>query len=384
MTHKTAVIGGGPAGATVAIQLARSGDRVCLFERTLGPHDKVCGEFISWEAAHYLESLGLEPASLGALPVSRICLFSGGKKQVAELPFLAWSLSRRSLDDALLDQAEHAGVCVERGTAVKGLSRSDNGWELTSTVRRESTNYQARFEAEAVFLASGKHDLRNLRREHSGHQDLIGLKMHLGLDRAQQQALKETVEVHLYDGGYAGLELVEGGKANLCFLIQKDIYTKVCHNDWSEVLTWLGNRSPYLKARLAGARSLWPKPLAVYGTPYGYIHARGSPQPGLFRLGDQMAVIPSFAGDGIAMAMHSAILAAGIHTRGGDVKSYYRKARKEFERPVRNARILDSLMSHSTGRKLAILTSGMPGVMTRAINSTRLYRELGFKGRRKP
>src|SRR6202012_5324674 len=41
------VIGGGPAGGVLAAHLARYGPRVVLAERSSGPHDKVCGEFLS-------------------------------------------------------------------------------------------------------------------------------------------------------------------------------------------------------------------------------------------------------------------------------------------------------------------------------------------------
>ena len=47
---KIVCIGGGPAGSALATRLARSGREVVLVERETGPHDKVCGEFLSWEA----------------------------------------------------------------------------------------------------------------------------------------------------------------------------------------------------------------------------------------------------------------------------------------------------------------------------------------------
>ena len=43
------VIGGGLAGAAAAVHLAGAGRDVCLLERTTGPHDKVCGEFLSFD-----------------------------------------------------------------------------------------------------------------------------------------------------------------------------------------------------------------------------------------------------------------------------------------------------------------------------------------------
>lgn len=54
------VIGGGPAGAAVAAHLARAGRAVTVVERKLGPHDKVCGEFVSGEAALYLRDMDID------------------------------------------------------------------------------------------------------------------------------------------------------------------------------------------------------------------------------------------------------------------------------------------------------------------------------------
>jgi len=44
------IIGGGVAGGAVAAHLACARREVILIERKAGPHDKVCGEFISCEA----------------------------------------------------------------------------------------------------------------------------------------------------------------------------------------------------------------------------------------------------------------------------------------------------------------------------------------------
>ena len=62
------VVGGGPAGASLVVLLARSGRDVVLVEREAAPTDKVCGEFVSRETARYLARLGIDLTALRAVP----------------------------------------------------------------------------------------------------------------------------------------------------------------------------------------------------------------------------------------------------------------------------------------------------------------------------
>lgn len=372
MNHETLIIGGGPAGAAAAILLARAGRPARLLERQQGAHDKVCGEFISWEATQILQDLGLDLPAMGAQPVEQVRLFNGDDVITAPLPFTGWSLSRCRLDKALLEKAELAGVAVQLGVAARDLSLTDTGW--TVSVGGKKSHRTQTLGAKTLFLATGKHDLRNWRRTRLSNEmhKLLGLKMHLHLDAAQQTLLRETVEIHLFDGGYAGLELVEQNKANLCLLINKDIY-RACGKRWSALLQWLGRASPCLQTRLAGAQSLWPQPLAVYGVPYGHLPSATADVPGLFRLGDQTAVIPSLAGDGIAIALQSAQLAANIHAQGGPSSLYQQQAQRTFRSPVYSAQFISRLFSHALGRKAAFsLSRRWPSLITEAIVRTRM------------
>ncbi|RUR32551.1 NAD(P)/FAD-dependent oxidoreductase [Vreelandella nanhaiensis] len=354
MSDETVIIGGGPAGAAAAIKLSRQGMPVRLLERKPGPHHKVCGEFISYEAAQNLKELGLDLAALGAEPIRNVRIYNGENELTFDLPFTAWSLSRRLLDSALIEQAGCAGANVALGTAVKQLSRTHEGWKLVARSQSSAGQTSTELSAQTVFLASGKHELRNWKRnvKASNRYGLIGLKMHFRPSTLQQAQWKNTVEIHLFNGGYAGLEPIEKGDVNLCFLISQDIY-KACGGNWLRVLNWLGRTSSHMKQRLATLTPRWCDPLAVSGIPYGYIHSPNDSVPNLFSLGDQAAVIPSFAGDGIAIALHTASLAAYVHTTGGDSRTYQQLAFNDLTQPVRNAEVLASMLSNRLGRTAA-------------------------------
>jgi menaquinone-9 beta-reductase len=360
------VVGGGPAGAAAAIQLAKSGREVCVLERKRGPHDKVCGEFISWEAAHYLAKLGLDLPALDAKPITQLRLISGSTCIESPLPFTAWSLSRRRLDTALLQRVEQVGGTVKWGVTIKKASSVADGWKLES-----SGCQQLPFHVRTIFLATGKHDLSNWRRPRP-REDMIGFKLHVLLHPQQAGSLHSTVEVYLFTEGYAGLEPIENGRANLCLLIAKTRYHH-CGNDWQTLLSWLMGTSPRLAARLPHSTPLWPRPLAISGMPYGYVRKPWAFRPGLFPLGDQVAVIPSFAGDGIAMALHSALLASTIYLAGGTSGGYCQQIYRELSIPVRNAQWLTKLLKYSSTRSLALTAAKLwPFLIPAVTNAVRL------------
>ncbi|MEI9889755.1 MAG: FAD-dependent monooxygenase [Caulobacteraceae bacterium] len=167
------IVGGGPAGAALATLLARAGEDTLLIEREAGAHDKVCGEFVSGEAAGYLHALGLDLPGLGAVPIHKVRLAARAEPVEAALPFPAFSLSRRRLDEALLGLAARAGVQVRRGVKARGLERSGAGWRADLD--------GGGIEAASAFLATGKHDLKGRRRPPGLHGSLVGFKLHLRL-----------------------------------------------------------------------------------------------------------------------------------------------------------------------------------------------------------
>lgn len=304
---EAAVIGGGPAGAAAAAVLAGAGRRVVLFERTGGPHHKVCGEFLSGAAARRLAPLGLDPEALGAVPVLRVRIARGRLDAAADLPFPAWSLSRDVLDEALLAAAAARGAVLRRGEAVRRLAVGPDGSALVGAAR-------GRLAAGAAVLATGKHDLRGYRRPPAGGGDPIGFKQHWRLAPAALRQLAGTVELHLFEGGYAGLQAMPGGRANLCMVAERAVFARL-GRDWRALLAHVWAGSPLLAERLRGAEPCRPRPLAVYAIPYGFVHRAApgpepGPEPGPHRAGDQLAVIPSFCGDGVAIALDSGRRAA--------------------------------------------------------------------------
>ena len=355
------VIGAGPAGAMVALRLADAGRNVALLEKEPGPHHKVCGEFLSREAVEYLRQAGVNPIDLGAATIRTLRLSAGGKTISTPLPFQALSLSRCVLDAALLARAEESGCQILRGTAVESLIPDGDHWIA-------SLNNGDSLRASTAFLATGKHDLRGFSRSPARQSDLVGFKMFWQLAPSQLHALRDCMDLYLFPGGYGGLSLVEGGVANLCLVVRRT--TLRPSGGWPQLLALILRDNRHLRQILLGATPLWPRPLAISPIPYGYLIRKSS---GLWCVGDQAAVIPSFTGDGISIALHSAALAAQMFLTGSSDADYNRALRDQLTRPMNLATSLSRAAVTSAGRAAALVALTLaPNAMRWVAESTRI------------
>ena len=359
------IIGGGPAGAAAAIAIATAGRDVSLIERNAGPADKVCGDFLSAEAIATIETLGVDLSA--ASTISAVRLAHGNRNASAQLPFTARGMSRRALDEALLRQAQASGATVLRGHRVSKIE-PDHG-----ALRLECGSI-GRLLADTVFLATGKHELRGAGRPDRG-AGLVGLKMYYTPAASQVEALRHHVELILLPGGYAGLQLVEADRAVLCALLPA-ARLRAVGGQWSSLLDALMDECPHLRERLTGARSLLDRPLTIAGLPYGYVHApRRRDPPGLFRLGDQAAVIPSLTGDGVALALASGSLAARTWIAGSSSARYHRHLSAGLSRQMRFASAIHRLcLAPSLQPLVAAACELWPGAMRLAAAATRAKR----------
>jgi flavin-dependent dehydrogenase len=365
MTGELLVIGGGLAGAGLAIPLAEAGWRVTLVEREAGPHDKVCGEFLSREAMLYLRALGVDPVSLGAVPIARVRVAGRRGDAAVDLPFAAASLSRRVLDEALLARAVAAGVTLHRGRRVIAL---DHGLLDHGFIARLDDG--TRLMAPQVALATGKHDLRGQRRPPGRQNDLVGFKRHFRLAPDQSTALAGHVELMLFADGYAGLEPIEDGLANLCLVVRQRRLTAL-GGAWPALFDHVAQAVPLLGRRLAGAEGMGARALAIATIPYGHVAAPA--QPGLWRLGDQAAVIPSFSGDGMSIALHSARLAADHLLAGRSSASFQTRLAADVGAQVRRATLLSQALVHSSVQGgLLLAARALPGLMNLVARATRV------------
>lgn len=352
-------VGGGLAGAAFAVELARNGAPVLVLESTRSPHHKVCGEFLSEEAQTLLSYLGIDVHTRGASSMGTFRLASGTNYAEAPLPFRAAGFSRHRLDQALLDKATESGAEVRRGLTVTEV----NG-DAPLVVKAGGKKLVAR----AVALASGKHNLRQFPRAPS---DMIGFKLQLRVRAAALASLDDVVQLVMFDGGYIGAIIVEEEIVTLCWVMHGALLQRI-GADWQAQGAYFARQSPILAALLDGAKPRWNKPVAIAAIPYGYLR-REPISPTIFPVGDQLAVIPSFTGDGMSIALFSGIAAAQAVLAGESAETFQSRMIARLAPQFRWASMVNVLFE--TGR-LHALTVGtaklLPRLVTWLAQSTRL------------
>ena len=339
---ETVVVGGGPAGDATACGLASMGREVMLVERAGAPHHKVCGEFLSIETQTLLRQLGVDPISLGAVPIDHVAVFSSARSVVADLPFRALSLSRHRLDDALLCRAQESGAQVRRNVSVRAVTPDGRGWRV---VCDDGKTLRCRH----LVLATGKLGLRGI--GDGRDNSLIGLKMHLRPSAEVRRSLAGRVELFLLNRSYVGLELVENDVANLCCVLPRATVARLAPG-WQELQGFLAAKLPSLAERLQGAEPLWDKALAVVCPTGGYLQSEAG--PAVYRVGDRLAHIPPFTGDGMAIALGSGALAAEHILQGSSAAAYLAAARRLTGRTIRLASAVSGFAATGAGRSVLL------------------------------
>jgi flavin-dependent dehydrogenase len=353
------VVGAGPAGCAAAIMLARGGAGPLLVDRDAEVGDALCGGFLSWRTAERLRGLGVDPEALGAHPVERLLLFGAGRPAEIALPKRAFGLSRKALDTALRQRAIAAGaeLAIDTVRQVEGLRVTGRAQE---------------WQAESLFLATGKHDVRGAARPRSTKDPALGLRLRLKPSPGLAKRLANMIELHLFDGGYAGILLQEDGSANVCLAVRKSLIGASGANPM-EMLGRLVAGHPHFALRLEPG---WREARVdtIGSVPYGW--STQATEVGVFRLGDQAAVIPSLAGEGIDIALASGIAAAEAWLEGGagEATAYQQALHTRIRAPLLWAGAAWGLAERPAITRLGLAVARLaPGLVARLVEATRLH-----------
>ncbi|WP_315850273.1 NAD(P)/FAD-dependent oxidoreductase [Qipengyuania thermophila] len=352
------VLGAGPAGCAAAIVLARGGAAPVLMDRSRTPGDALCGGFLSWRTVRNLQALGVDAEGAGAVRVTRLRYFGHGEPIEAALPEPGLGLSRHALDSALRRAAIAAGA----------QERIDHALDVApGRVRTRAGEHTPG----AIFLASGKHDVRGQPRPRLADDPVLGCRVRLCGDPELQRVIGDAVELHCFAGGYAGIVRQENGTVNICMAVHKSRLAGA-GGDLHRLFAQLAVQNPQLGRRLDHVPA-HEAIQSIGAVPYGFIARETS--CGLFRLGDQAAVIPSLAGEGVSIALTSGIAAASAYLRGGPeaAPAFQRRFARLVRRPVGAAALLwrvSELREHGVvAERVARL---FPWLLPMAMNASRV------------
>jgi flavin-dependent dehydrogenase len=298
-----AIVGAGPGGSTLAALLARRGYSVALIDRDAFPRDKLCGEFLSYDALPIVDALGVD---LGSAPEITSCRVVGRRRTYAfDFPHPARGVSRMLLDDALHRCAIDSGAqsIMAMATAVLRDGVTFDRGEVKARVVAGAWGRWGRFDQQLgrAFVRDRSH--RN-----------FGFKRHY-----RGTGVKGVIELYSFAHGYLGVNDVEGNITNICGLVHA---TRLQGHKgrWEAFVETIRAEEPPLEMMYARYQ---PAQDGFLSSEPVIFRARSAVEEGIFMIGDASGVIDPLTGNGMAMAMQSALVAVPFIVealQGGDRK----------------------------------------------------------------
>lgn len=344
------IIGAGPAGAAAAISLAQRGFAVALVDKQNFPREKLCGDFINPINRPAFRELAVEKLILaqthGEVRGFRITTDSGNQAE-ARLPdrhgdaSFGLGMRRAALDQTLVDHAASLGVQVRLGCRVERLLRSDHGWQLTNIAGET-------WQAKVLIGADGRNswvaEQLGMNRPAAMRGRSVGFQLRL----QSPDAAPDTIEIHLFPGGYAGVIGLGDGELNLCLAIAKNRLPRAGVRRF--LLEEGLPRNPYLKAMLARSREI-SQVRSAY--PVHFPKRRCFGERALL-VGDAARVSEPVTGEGVYFALRSGMIAAetldGAFGHGDVSVHSLRRYAQDCDRHFRRRMAVNAIMRFAVYR----------------------------------
>ncbi len=294
--YEVIIVGGGLAGLTAATDLALSGHKVLLLEKHPYPRHKVCGEYLSAEVLPYLNTLGIKLP--GEIAIDTLSWSVPGRQPVdTRLPLGGIGISRYGLDALLYQRACSAGATVEFET-VTDVHPGEKGF-------RVYTKEQV-YESRVVLGAYGKRDSldKSLERDFIAKRSpWLAVKAHYHFPDWPS----DTVGLHTFTGGYGGLSKTELGTVNFCYLVRYDVFKR--YGNMEQFTEQVISRNRELREFLDKAVMAFESPMTIAQISF---ERKNPVENGILMCGDTAGMIHPLCGNGMAMAIHSAAIAARL------------------------------------------------------------------------
>ncbi len=349
------IIGGGLAGLTSAIHLAKSKIPVMLIEKEVYPKHKVCGEYISNEVLPYLHFLDIEIQDLNPVQISELNISTiNGKLIQSYLPQGGFGISRYSLDNYLWNKAKILGVQLIHDQVIS-VKRANNTFSVKTT-------NNGTLICDLVIGAYGKRSGLDkiLNRDFSQKKSpWLAVKMHY-----KGNFDPKTVALHNFSGGYCGLSMVENNTVNVCYLVNYKSFKK--HKNIKNFEEKVLHENPFLKDFFENSIPIFDKPLTISQINFD----RKKPvENHVFMIGDAAGLIHPLCGNGMAMAMQSSQILCDLLVNNYTSKAYsfeeikklyVRRWNANFSNRLRAGRVLQKILLN---RKFQIIAQKIANLL---------------------
>jgi len=292
------VIGGGLAGLTSAIHLAKAKFKVLLIEKNDYPKHKVCGEYVSNEVLPYLEYLGFNPFEFDAKQISNFELTTHNNKSImSNLPLGGFGMSRYEMDYQLFQLALKNGVEVLKDSVIDVNFEADDFYI--------DTKLNQQFQSKIVIGAYGKRsnlDVKFKRKFITKTSPYLGVKIHVSGNFPE-----DKVALHNFKGGYCGVSKVENNHINLCYITDFEAFKK--YKDIEAFQNEVLFKNLALKEIFNTTKSQFEQPLTISQISF---ETKKPIENHIIMCGDTAGMIHPLCGNGMGMAIRSAQLASQL------------------------------------------------------------------------
>lgn len=297
------VVGGGLAGLSLSIVLARKGHSVTLLEKNTYPFHRVCGEYISLESYPFLLELGVPLATMHLPAIQHLQVTSPTGTQLnSPLPLGGIGISRFLLDQLLANIARKEGVNLLEQTRVNAIQYNDNRFVVDTT--------KGQYEAPLCVGSFGKKANLDVQWERPFTQtkpsklnNYVGIKYHI-----QSDFPKDAIALHNFKDGYCGISAIENNQHCLCYLTTAQ-NLKNAGNDIKRMEQETLSKNPFLKDIFQNATFLFDNPVAISQISF---EAKSLVENHVLMLGDAAGVITPLCGNGMSMALHGSKLLSNL------------------------------------------------------------------------
>ena len=307
--YDVALVGGGLAGLSSSILLARKGHSVVLFEKEKYPFHKVCGEYISLESWEFLKSLGLNLEALNLPIIKRLQLTAqNGKVFNTNLPLGGFGISRYTLDNSLAEIARSAGVSLMEETKVEDVFYNERLFQV-SYRSKDQTGVQ-KISSRLCMASYGKRSNLDLKwnrkfavRTNKQLDNYVAIKYHV-----TSYWPEDVIGLHNFNQGYCGISKVEGDKYCLCYMTTS-ANMKAAGGQIQQLERDVLSKNKYLESLLHNSKKLESFPVTISQISF---QSKTKIEDHILMLGDAAGMIAPLCGNGMSIALHTAKLASGV------------------------------------------------------------------------